>query len=471
MRRYRNAKIIATLGPSSSGPKAIEALFKAGADVFRLNFSHGSHDDHRQRYQVIRDLEQKMDRPIGILLDLQGPKFRVGTFSEGPVELKNGERFRLDSDAGSGNANRVQLPHPEILGALSPNDELLLNDGKIRLRVLNCGPDFAEAEVEIGGVLSDHKGVNVPGVIIPLSPITDKDREDLAFGLELNVDWVAMSFVQNPDDLRELRELVGNRAKIMTKLEKPSAVERLDEIVALSDAVMVARGDLGVELPPERVPSIQKKVLRACRKAGKPVVVATQMLESMINAPTPTRAEASDVATAVYDGADAVMLSAETAAGKYPVEAVTMMNRIIRQVEQDPHQHEMLDAAHPPTRPNTPDAICAALRTVTHILPIVATVTYTSSGSTSLRAARERPRAPILSLTPHIETARMLTLVWGVHSVLSKEVERVSDVLNDASQVALRDDFAKRGEMLAITAGMPFGVSGTTNFLRIAAIE
>ena len=354
---------------------------------------------------------------------------------------------------------------------MSQNDELLLDDGKIRLKVLDCGPDFAATAVQVGGSLSDHKGVNVPGVIIPLSPITAKDREDLTFGLELGVDWVAMSFVQSPNDLKELRELVGKRAKIMTKLEKPSAVERLDEIVALSDAVMVARGDLGVELPPERVPSIQKRVLRACRKAGKPAVVATQMLESMINAPTPTRAEASDVATAVYDGADSVMLSAETAAGHYPVEAVAMMDSIIRQVEQDPHQHEMLDAAHPESRPNIPDAICAALRTVTHILPIVATVTYTSSGSTSLRAARERPRAPILSLTPHIETARMLTLVWGVHSVRSKEVERVSDVLNDASQVALRDRFAKRGELLAITAGMPFGVSGTTNFLRIATIE
>jgi pyruvate kinase len=346
-----------------------------------------------------------------------------------------------------------------------------LNDGNIRLKVLTTAVDFVETEVIVGGLLSNHKGVNVPGVVIPLSPITEKDHADLAFGLELGVDWVAMSFVQSPADLEELRAIVGNRAKIMTKLEKPSAVTRLDEIVALSDAVMVARGDLGVELPPEQVPSIQKKVLRACRKAGKPVVVATQMLESMINSPTPTRAEASDVATAIYDGADAVMLSAETAAGKYPMHAVSMMDSIIQTVEQDPQQQEMLDAAHPSTEANTPDAICAALRTVTHTLPIVATVTYTSSGSTSLRAARERPHAPILSLTPHISTARMLTLVWGVHSVLSKEVERVSDVINDASQVALMYDYAQRGELLAITAGMPFGVSGTTNFLRVAEVE
>ena len=471
MRRYRKAKIIATLGPASSSAKSLAALFNAGADIFRLNFSHGTHEDHRQRYEMIRALEQENHRPIGVLLDLQGPKFRVGNFADGAIELRTGDRFRLDLDATAGSKQRVNLPHPEIIKALSTGDDLLLNDGNIRLKVLDVGSEFVNTEVIIGGPLSNHKGVNVPGVVIPLSPITAKDQEDLAFGLELEVDWVAMSFVQSPADLNELRSLVGDRAKIMTKLEKPSAVERLDEIVALSDAVMVARGDLGVELPPERVPSIQKRVLRACRKAGKPVIVATQMLESMINSPTPTRAEASDVATAIYDGADAVMLSAETAAGNFPVHAVAMMDSIIQNVEQDPQQQEMLDAAHPQAKTTTADAICAALRTVTHTLPIVATVTYTSSGSTSLRAARERPRAPILSLTPHIKTARMLTLVWGVHSVLSKEVERVSDVINDASQVALAHDFAQRGELLAITAGMPFGVSGTTNFLRIATVE
>lgn len=471
MRRYRNAKIIATLGPSSSTPEAIAALYEAGADVFRLNFSHGSHEDHRNSLNTIRELEQKYNRPIGILLDLQGPKFRVGTFAEGAVELTPGDKFRLDSEEQEGNKNRIHLPHPEILKALQAGDELLLNDGNIRLRVSQSGEDFVETEVEVGGKLSNHKGVNVPGVIIPLSPITAKDREDLRFGLELGVDWVAMSFVQSPEDLRELRGLVGDRAKIMTKLEKPSAVKRLEEIVELSDAVMVARGDLGVELPPERVPSIQKRVLRTCRRAGKPVVVATQMLESMINAPTPTRAEASDVATAVYDGADAVMLSAETAAGKYPVEAVTMMDNIIKNVEDDPEQLKMLDAAHPTADENVPDAICAALRTVTHILPIVATVTYTNTGSTSLRAARERPHAPILSLTPHIETARRLTLVWGVYSARTNVLTSVSGVIGDASEMALSHKFAKHGDMLAITAGMPFGVSGTTNFLRIATID
>ncbi len=471
MRRHRNAKIIATLGPASSDPDTIHALFQAGADVFRLNFSHSSHAIHAANIGHIRALEQQIDRPIGILLDLQGPKFRIGKFADEAIELTMGERFRLDLDPAPGDRQRVQLPHPEILQALVIDTELLLNDGNIRLRVVRCAPDFAETVVEVGGRLSNHKGVNVPGVVIPTSPITDKDREDLAFGLDQGVDWVALSFVQQPENLDELRELVAGRARLMAKLEKPAAIERLEAIVERADAIMVARGDLGVELPPERVPTIQKRILHACRKAGKPVVVATQMLESMIHAPTPTRAEASDVATAIYDGADTVMLSAETAAGSYPVEAVAMMDSIITQVESDPYYRELIDAGHPDPAATNADAICFALRGITGILPIAATVTYTSSGYSTLRAARERPAAPLISITPHLSTARMLTLVWGVHSVVGKEVERVSDVVYDASQIARRDGFARRGEPLVIAAGMPFGVSGTTNFLRIAWIE
>jgi pyruvate kinase len=420
---------------------------------------------------MIRELEKKVLRPIGIMMDLQGPKFRIGEFAGGPVQLETGQRFRLDLNPVAGDATRVTLPHPEILQALENGAELLLNDGKIRLKTVHGGSDFADTEVTTGGELSNHKGVNVPGVIIPLSPITAKDREDLAYALELGADWIAMSFVQRPEDLDEMRGLVAGRAKIMAKLEKPAAIDHLEAIVERSDAVMVARGDLGVEMPPEQVPSIQKRILRACRQAGKPVVVATQMLESMISAPTPTRAEASDVATAVYDGTDAVMLSAESAAGDYPVEAVAMMNSIITQVEKDPYYRELLDTMRPQPDATTADAICSALRTVAHTLPIAATVTYTSSGFSSLRAARERPEAPILSLTPNIATARMLTVVWGVHSVQSEEVERVSDVVNDATQVARSDGFANRGDALAIAAGMPFGISGTTNVLRSAWIE
>lgn len=470
-RRNRSAKIIATLGPASSSPETIEALFLAGADVFRLNFSHGSHEDHRQRYETIRALEAKLYRPIGILMDLQGPKLRVGKFSSGAVQLANGQDFRLDLDAALGDEQRVQLPHPEIFQALKPNTELLLDDGKIRLRVVDCGPDFAKTEVVVGGALSNHKGVNVPGVVLPLSPLTPKDREDLAFGLELGVDWVALSFVQNPEDIRELKELVKGRAGVLAKLEKPAAIDRLEEIVRETDAVMVARGDLGVELPPENVPSVQKRIVRICRQEGKPVVVATQMLESMIQAPTPTRAEASDVATAIYEGADTVMLSAETAAGKYPREAVAIMNRIIQRVERDPQYREAMAASRPQPGATTGDAICYALRDVAGILSVAATVTYTSSGYTALRAARERPDAPILSLTPFMSTARRLCLAWGIHSVHTKEVEHVTDMVNDACRAALQDGFARRGQCLAITAGMPFGTSGTTNLMRIAWLE
>ncbi len=355
MRRHRRARIVATLGPASASPDMIRDLFEAGADVFRLNFSHGSQADHAARMRAIREIEREVGRPIGVLMYLQGPKLRVGAMANGPVELVAGDSYRFDLSDAPGDAKRAPLPHPEVFAALTVGTDLLLDDGKIRVCVTASGPDFAEAEVVTGGLLSDRKGVNVPQVMLPLSPITDKDRSDLEFGLSLGVDWIGLSFVQRPEDVAEARKQVAGRAAIMSKLEKPAAIEKLDEIVALSDAVMVARGDLGVELPPEDVPSVQKQIIRACREAGKPVVVATQMLESMINSPAPTRAEASDVATAVYDGADAVMLSAESAAGKYPREAVSMMNRIIERVERDPSYRAIMDAVHP-----NPEATCAA---------------------------------------------------------------------------------------------------------------
>jgi pyruvate kinase len=473
MRRNRNAKIIATLGPASSSEDAIEGLFLAGADVFRLNFSHGSHAEHRERLAIIRRIEERVGRPIGVLLDLQGPKLRVGTFAAGPVQLATGDAFRLDLDPAPGNRRRAPLPHPEIFAALQPDAELLLDDGRIRLEVRRCGDNFAETVVLVGGQLSDRKGVNVPGVVLPLSPLTEKDRKDLELGLELGVDWVGMSFVQRPEDVASLRERVAGRAGVLSKLEKPAAIERLEGIVALSDAVMVARGDLGVELPPEEVPIVQKRIVAACRRAGKPVVVATQMLESMIQAPIPTRAEASDVATAIYDGADAVMLSGESAVGKYPLDAVAMMDRIVARVERDPHYRKLIDAELPESdrEPDTADAVCAALKTITRMLPISTIVTYTFSGSTSLRAARERPEAPILSLTPARAVARRLALVWGVHSVEAAEVQTVTSIVDDACRIAVREGFARPGDPLVISAGMPFGTAGTTNLLRIAWID
>lgn len=471
MRRQANAKIVATLGPASSDAAVIRALFEAGADVFRLNFSHGVHEDHQQRLAMIRQIEQETGRPIGVLMDLQGPKLRLGTFTAGPVLLQAGDTFRLDLSDQPGDARRAPLPHPEIFAALKPDADLLLNDGRVRLRVTRCGADFADTEVVTGGELSDRKGVNVPNLLLPLSPLTDKDRQDLAFGLELGVDWVALSFVQRPEDIDELRALVGDRAGVLAKLEKPSAIDDLDGIVARADAVMVARGDLGVEMPPETVPGTQKRIIQACRQAGKPVVVATQMLESMISAPVPTRAEASDVATAVYDGADAVMLSAETASGQYPVEAVAIMNRIILQVEDDPNYRRLIDARLPTPEPTVEDAICAALRTVTGTLPVAAIVAYTTSGFTALRAARERPAAPILSLTPRLDMARRLALVWGVHAMTATLTQDVAEIVNQTCAIATAEGFARPGQAIVIAGGMPFGQAGTTNLLRIAWID
>ncbi len=470
MHRHRKAKIVATLGPASSDPAIIRALFEAGADVFRFNFSHGSHDDHRARYETVRAVERDSGRPIAALIDLQGPKLRVGTFAEGRATLRPGEPFRFDLDRKPGNELRVGMPHPEVFRALSPGVELLLDDGKLRLSVEDCGPDHAETRVVVGGSLSDRKGVSVAGAVLPLSALTDKDRRDLEFGLDMGADWVALSFVQRPEDIEEVRGLVRGRAKIMAKLEKPAAIECLEEIVRLSDGIMVARGDLGVEMPPERVPVVQRRILRACRRAGKPVIVATQMLESMITTPTPTRAEASDVATAIYDGTDAVMLSAESASGQFPVEAVRIMDRIIREVEQDPQYRLMLDAAHPEAEPNLPDAICCALRRAAGLLRLAAAVTYTSSGYTSLRAARERPAAPILSLSAARGVARQMALVWGVHSVLVDVLDNLDEVTSRACQAARDQGFAKSGDVIAITAGVPFGVAGNTNLLKLAVV-
>lgn len=473
MRRTRNAKIVATLGPASSQPDVVRQLFLAGVDVFRLNFSHGSPDDHRARFAVLRALELETGRPIGILADLQGPKLRVGTFADGPVMLAEGAAFRLDLDPAPGNAQRAGLPHPEIFAALVPGADLLLDDGKLRLAVERCGADFAETRVVVGGKLSERKGVNVPGVVLPITALTAKDRRDLDLALELGADWIALSFVQRPEDVSEARAIIGKRALIVSKLEKPSAVERLDEIVALSDAVMVARGDLGVELPAERVPGIQKRIVRSCRRFGKPVIVATQMLESMIDSPVPTRAEASDVATAIYDGADAVMLSAESASGKHPLEAVAMMNRIIEQVECDPLYRQLVDASHTPLEAGQVDmaeAVCSAMRRAVSLLHSAAIVCYTSSGHTSLRAARERPEAPILSLTPNMGTARRLALVWGVHSVHIADVADVEEMTNSAVTVARRQGFAVAGQTIVAIAGLPFGEAGTTNLMRIATV-
>ncbi|MGH8434003.1 MAG: pyruvate kinase [Pseudomonas sp.] len=466
----KKVKILATLGPAIKGIDDIRQLVESGVNLFRLNFSHGEHADHAERFNWVREVERQLNYPIGILMDLQGPKLRVGRFAEGKVNLERGQAFRLDLDPTPGSAQRANLPHPEIIAALQPGMNLLLDDGKLRLQVTAKHSDAIDTQVIAGGELSDRKGVNVPEAVLELSPLTAKDRRDLDFGLELGVDWVALSFVQRPQDILEARELIGDRAFLMAKIEKPSAVEQLAEIAKLCDAIMVARGDLGVEVPAENVPRIQKDIIRTCRQLGKPVVVATQMLESMRFSPAPTRAEVTDVANAVAEGADAVMLSAETASGDYPQEAVSMMSKIIRQVENGPDFQAQLDVSRPQAEATASDAISCAIRRISGILPVAALINYTESGSSSLRASRERPKAPILSLTPNIHTARRLTVAWGIYSVVNERLHQVEEVTSTALEIAQAQNMAQRGDTVVITAGVPFGQPGTTNTLRIETL-
>lgn len=470
-RRLRNVKIVATLGPSSSDYDTIRALFQAGADVFRLNMSHGTHEEQAARHAIIRKVEQDVGRPIAILADLQGPKLRVGTFRNGEETLAEGQKFRFDLDPAEGDSTRVCLPHPEIFAALEAGATLLVNDGKIRLKVESFGPDFANCVVTTGGVISNRKGVNVPDVVLPLAALSDKDRADLEFACELGVDWLALSFVQRPEDVQEARELARGRAAILSKIEKPAAVKAFDQILAVSDGIMVARGDLGVELPVHSVPPIQKQLVRKARSAAKPVIVATQMLESMIDSPMPTRAEVSDVATAIYEGADAVMLSAESAAGKYPIEAVTTMDSVARSVEADPIYREEIEASRHIRRETVADGIVAAAREIAEATDIHAICCFTQSGTTASLVARERPAVPIIALTPVVATLRRLCLTWGVHCVRSPEVERFKMAVVQAARAAREYGFATERDQIVVTAGVPFNVTGTTNILRVAPCD
>ncbi|MDP3896541.1 MAG: pyruvate kinase [Mesorhizobium sp.] len=470
MRRSRKVKILATLGPVSSSEEMIQKLFEAGADVFRINMSHTDHPLMRELVARIRSVEQKVGRPIGILADLQGPKLRVGLFEDGKAELNVGQTFTLDGDPTPGNADRVHLPHPEILASVEPGHRLLIDDGRLALRADKTDGMSITATVVAGTGISNKKGVSLPDTDLPVGALTEKDRRDLDAVLATGVDWVALSFIQRPEDLAEARKIARGRASLMAKIEKPQAVERLAEIIELSDALMVARGDLGVEMPLEAVPGIQKQITRLARRAGKPVVIATQMLESMITAPVPTRAEVSDVSIAVFEGADAIMLSAESAAGQYPVEAVAMMNRIAEKVEQDPLYPGIINASRSEPEPTGADAISAAARQIGETLKLSAIVTYTSSGTTGLRAARERPQLPIISLTPVLETARRLTIVWGQHCVVTPDAVNLDDMVDRACRIAFDEGFGKAGDRIIVTAGVPLRTPGATNMLRIAYI-
>ncbi|MCR8724283.1 pyruvate kinase [Frigidibacter sp. ROC022] len=471
MRRQRNVKIVATLGPASDSYEVIRALFEAGADVFRLNMSHGDHDGIRRRHGIIRQIEKDLGRPIAILADLQGPKLRCGVFKNGSEELEEGARFRFDLDPAEGDATRVQLPHKEIFDALEPGTSLLVNDGKIRLKVDDCGRDFAHCTVMIGGTISNRKGVNVPDVVLPVAALSEKDRADLEFVCQLGVDWLALSFVQRPQDVEEARALARGRAAILSKIEKPAAVKAYDEILAVSDGIMVARGDLGVELPVHSVPPIQKQLTRGARAAAKPVIVATQMLESMIESPMPTRAEVSDVATAIYEGADAVMLSAESAAGSYPVEAVQTMHNVAISVESDPTYLEVMAATRSVRRRTVADGITAAAREIAEATNIKAICCFSQSGTTALLVAREKPQVPILALTSEVGTARRLCLTWGLHCVITGEVDRFKAAVVAAARAARGEGFATESDQIVVTAGVPFNVPGSTNILRVAPCD
>jgi pyruvate kinase len=469
MRRKRKIKIVATLGPSSATPERIRALFDAGADVFRINMSHASHEMLAERVSYLRALEKSVERPVAILIDLQGPKIRLGTLSGGIREVGVGDRLRLVC-AATAEGSDIPIPHPEVFAALKAGEYILIDDGKIRLRIEEATRDSAEATVEVGGPLRDKKGVNLPDTVLPIPAMTEKDRSDLEAALKLGIDWVALSFVQRPEDVAEVKKIVAGRAGVLAKIEKPKALDWLPDIIDLADAIMVARGDLGVELPVQQVPGKQKYIISMCRRAGKPVVVATQMLESMITAPVPTRAEVSDVASAVFDGADAVMLSAESAAGQYPIEAVTMMNEIAISVERDPLYASIIDSQRNPPEQTTPDAIMSAVHEVTQTIHASAVVCWTKSGATAIRASRERADAPIIALTPSLDISRRLTLAWGLHSVYTEDAQDLDDMVDRACRFALQEGFSKPGQRIVVTAGVPLRTPGATNMLRVAFV-
>lgn len=471
MKRNRRAKIVATIGPATSSPDMIRKMFLAGVDVFRMNFSHGAQDDHAAVHAAIRALEKEVSRPIGILQDLQGPKIRVGTIKDGRIDVKAGDIVRFVPGGQDGDRDAIPLPHPEIFASTAPGHRLLIDDGRLMLKVSGFDGDAIVADVIVGGTISNRKGVNVPDAVLELSPLTDKDRGDLEFGLKLGIDWLALSFVQQPSDIMEARQIVGDQAGIMAKIEKPAALDRIDDIVALCDAIMVARGDLGVEIPPEQVPGRQKELIRACRLAAKPVVVATQMLDSMANSPAPTRAEASDVATAIYDGADAVMLSQESAIGTYPVETVEMMGRIIWNTENHRAYRSIIDALEPIIDPSIHHAVSEAAADVANKIGATSIVAFTSRGTTAYRIARKRPEVPILSATTEINIARRLTLLWGAHSVTTDHmISSYDEMVEDSRKLAVADGFAKAGDRIVVIAGVPFGTPGSTNNLRVITV-
>jgi pyruvate kinase len=468
--RNRSAKILATVGPASRAPDMLRLLHEVGVDAFRLNFSHGSHEDHAAVIKLIRKIEAELDTPIAIVADMQGPKLRVGEFENGQIELRYGQTVRIMEGREPGKDGLIYMPHPELMQALEAGSILKFDDGKLQVTVLSNDGKVIEANVDVPGVLSNRKGINVINTQLAMSAMTDKDRKDMAFALSQKADFIALSFVQTADDVMEARKIIGDQAGIISKIEKPSAMEELDSILMLSDGVMVARGDLGVELPLEQVPVVQRQIIRKCRALGKPVIIATHMLESMIDAPTPTRAEASDVATAIYQGADAVMLSAETAVGRHPATAVAIMDRIITSAEGDPEFWEYFkQIALPYDAPE--DGISGAVRGIAAKLGVKAVLGYTKTGSTVQRISRERPPCKVVGLTPDNRTASRLALSWGVVPIVMTDPVDFNDMLASIQDVAKDKLGLISGDVVMISAGVPFGRPGTTNTINISAIE
>ena len=464
----RSTKIVATLGPSSNTENKIKKLIFAGVNVFRLNFSHGSHEDHLSTLNIIRRIETKFKLQLGILADLQGPKFRIGKVEDN-VKLKVNDLFILDKEKEIGSRKRAYLGHNEIYKSIKTNSIILIDDGKIKLKVLSKEKDILKTKVLVGGNLSSNKGVNLPNLILDTKPITKKDRNDLTFILENEIDWIALSFVQKVDDVKYVKKIIKNKKPLISKIEKPSALNDLDKIIELSDGIMVARGDLGVELPPSNVPGIQKNIIMACRVLGKPVIVATQMLESMINTPVPTRAEASDVATAVFDGADAVMLSAETAVGQYPVDSVNTMSNILEATEKHIKLHPH-DSPRALKKENSIyHAVSNAAVNLAETVNAKAIVAFTASGKTAFRISRERPDLLLIVMTPENIVRRKLSLLWGAKSFLSK-VQGYEAAIKEARQTIKINKLAKVNENIIVVAGMPFGIEGTTNSIRVVTI-
>ena len=470
--RKRSAKILATVGPASSAPDTLRLLHDVGVDAFRLNFSHGSHEDHARSVKAIRAIEKASGNPITIVADMQGPKLRCGEFEGGKIELRYGETIEIIKSDKPGKDGVISMPHQELMDAMEEGHVLKFDDGKLMVTILSNDGKRMKARVDVPGVLKNKKGINVIGAVLPMSAMTKKDKVDMDFALSQEVDYIALSFVQTAQDVIDARKIIGHKAGIIVKIEKPSAVEFLDDILRMADAAMVARGDLGVELPLEQVPVVQRQIIRKARAMGKPVIVATHMLESMIDAPTPTRAEASDVATAIYQGADAVMLSAETAVGRHPATAVAIMDRIIAAAEADPEFWKYFKQVDLPHEATPEDAISQSVRGIAETLNCKAVLGYTQTGSTVQRISRERPPCKIIGLTPRHSTASRLALSWGVIPVVTRDPKGFEDMLTNIQGLAKSDRVnLKVGDKVMVSAGIPFGRPGTTNMLQIATIE